>query len=220
VRGLAEGLWQLGGFPPNAINVYVIGDVLVDAATRYDHRRILRQLSGRGVATHALTHAHPDHQGSSKRVCETLRIPYWVGAEDVEAAETGAMAARQGDTAFLRWSERAFGGPGHPVDRALREGDEVAGFSVLDTPGHSPGHVAYWRESDRSLVLGDVLFNQHPLLGIPGLRLPPEVFTADPARNLESVRRIAELEPALVCFGHGPPLRDPEKLRTFVDGLA
>ncbi len=29
------------------------------------------------------------------------------------------------------------------VDRALAEGDEVAGFRVLDTPGHAPGHVAY-----------------------------------------------------------------------------
>ncbi len=43
------------------------------------------------------------------------------------------------------------------VDRALAEGDEVAGFRVLDTPGHSPGHVAYWRESDGVLICGDVM---------------------------------------------------------------
>ena len=45
-----------------------------------------------------------------------------------------------------------FMGPGHPVDRKLNEGDEVAGFKVIDVPGHSAGHVAFWRESDGVLV--------------------------------------------------------------------
>ena len=63
-------------------------------------------------------------------------------------------------------SARAFGGPRRPVDRALREGDEVAGFTVLDVPGHSPGHLAYWRESDRVVVLGDVFFGINPLTGL------------------------------------------------------
>src|SRR5687767_13957273 len=96
-------------------------------------------------------------------------------------------------------------GPGHPVDRPLREGDDAgAGFTVLDSPGHSPGHVAYWREADRTLIVGDVLFNIHPLLGFPQLRQPPDFCTPDPARNRESARRLAALEPELVCFGHGP----------------
>jgi glyoxylase-like metal-dependent hydrolase (beta-lactamase superfamily II) len=105
------------------------------------------------------------------------------------------------------------------VDRRLREGDEVAGFKVLDTPGHSLGHVAFWRESDRVLVLGDVLNGMNLLTSIPGLREPPGVFTPDPARNRESIRKIAALEPALVCFGHGPPLRDPRKLASFAASL-
>jgi hypothetical protein len=46
------------------------------------------------------------------------------------------------------------------------------------------------------------------------------MFTPDPARNRESARRLATLEPELVCFGHGKPLRNPEKLKRFVDGLA
>ena len=49
--------------------------------------------------------------------------------------------------------------PGHPVARRLREGDEVARLRVLDAPGHSPGHIALWRESDRTLISGDVFFN-------------------------------------------------------------
>jgi glyoxylase-like metal-dependent hydrolase (beta-lactamase superfamily II) len=86
-------------------------------------------------------------------------------------------------------------------------------------PGHSPGHVAYWREADRVLVLGDVLNNMDVATGIRGLREPKGVFTPDPARNRESARRLAALEPALVCFGHGPPLRDTRKFVDFVAAL-
>jgi glyoxylase-like metal-dependent hydrolase (beta-lactamase superfamily II) len=216
VKLLADGLWQLRGFPPNAINVYLMGDVLVDAGGKRDERRILRQLEGREVAAHALTHVHPDHQGSSHAVCTALGIPLWCGEADTGTMENGIPRP---DNAMARVSWRLFTGPPHPVERRLREGDSVAGFTVLETPGHTPGHVAYWRESDRALVLGDVLFGLHPLTGRPQLREPPRAFTPDPQLNREAIRRLAALEPALVCFGHGPPLRDPRKLAEFAAGL-
>jgi glyoxylase-like metal-dependent hydrolase (beta-lactamase superfamily II) len=222
MKQLADGLYQLKYFPPNSINVYLVGETLVDAATKRDGKRILRQVEGRTVSAHALTHAHPDHQGASHFVCERLGIPFLVGEGDVEGAEGGPDVIR-GKQPPSRWntlSARTFAGPGHKVDRVLHEGDEIgAGFTVLDTPGHSAGHVSFWRESDRALILGDVLFNQHPLLGIPGLRQPPDFFTPDIPRNRESARRLAELEPALVCFGHGPPLRDTARFVEFVGGL-
>ena len=117
------------------------------------------------------------------------------GAPDAEAERRARSAARAR----------------RPTARCARA-TRSRGFKVLDAPGHSPGHVAYWRESDRALILGDVLFGMHPLLGIRQLREPPDFFTPDPAQNRESARKLAALEPALVCFGHGPPLRDTKKL--------
>jgi glyoxylase-like metal-dependent hydrolase (beta-lactamase superfamily II) len=220
VRRLADDVYVLRGFPPNAINVYLIGDVIVDAATRFAGRRILAQVRGRPVAAHALTHAHPDHQGASHALCETLAVPLWCGEGDVAAMETpGGIRASQRPTLFNRLVDRVWTGPPHPVARALSEGDEVAGFQVLEAPGHSAGHVAYWRESDRVLILGDVLNNMHLATGIPGLHEPPATFSPDPARNRQSARRLAALRPALTCFGHGPPLRDPDRLSAFVAGL-
>ena len=219
MRQLADGLWQLGGFPPNAINVYLMGDVLVDAATRHGHRRILRQLRDREVNAHALTHVHPDHQGSSHRVCTTLGIPLWCPDGDAPAMEDGDIAGRMPPSPLNRINDKLMTGPPHPVDRRLREGDEVAGFTVLDTPGHTAGHVTFWRESDRTMVAGDVLNGMNLLTAIPGLHEPPRAFTLDPKRNRESARRLAELEPALVCFGHGPPLRDAAKLAAFLARL-
>jgi glyoxylase-like metal-dependent hydrolase (beta-lactamase superfamily II) len=220
VKRLADGLYLLRGSPPNAINVYLLADVLIDAATRRAERRILRQIAGRELTAHALTHAHPDHQGASHAICERLGIPLWCGTHDVAAMETpGGIAASQPPGLLNRLQARYWTGLPHPVARALREGDEVAGFHVLEVPGHSPGHVAYWRESDRTLILGDVLNNMNVLSGVPGLREPPRVFTPDPQRNRASARRLAALEPELVCFGHGPPLRDPGELARFIARL-
>jgi hydroxyacylglutathione hydrolase len=220
VRELADGVQMLSGRPANAINVYLVGDVLIDAATRQGERRIMRQIAGHPVSAHALTHAHPDHQGASHAICERLQIPLWCGQDDVPAMETpGAISSSQAP-GWLNWLQQRFWtGPPHPVARALVEGDQVAGFTVLETPGHSRGHLAYWRASDRVLILGDVLNNMNVRTGRPGLHEPPTIFTADPARNRRSIRRLAELRPQLALFGHGPPLRDPDKLADFAARL-
>ena len=221
MRQLAEDVYQLKGWPKNAINVYLIGDVLVDAATRQAEKRIVRQIAGRTVTAHALTHVHPDHQGSSHAICERLGIPLWCGRADVHAMEVpGSVIARGAPRIVRSLQERFWVGPPHPVARALSEGDEVAGFTVLKTPGHTPGHVSYWRERDRVLIVGDVLVNVNFNTSVTGLHEPPTFATPDPARNRASARRLAELRPALACFGHGPPLRDPGKLAEFVAQLS
>ena len=228
MRRLAEGVWQLRGLPPDAINSYlVLGrgsdpfPTLVDAGTRWAVGRIRRQTRWVPLAAHVLTHAHPDHQGASHAICTEREIPLWCGEGDADAMETpGGIARSQPPGLVNRLQERLWTGPPHPVARRLREGDEVAGFEVLEVPGHSPGHVAFWRASDGVLVAGDVMNNMDVRTGVPGLREPLPVFTPDPARNRESIRRLAALRPSLVLFGHGPPLRDWRKLDRFVENLA
>jgi hydroxyacylglutathione hydrolase len=220
MKELAPGVWQLRQLLPNAINVYLLEDVLVDAATRQSGRRILRDLRGRDVSAHALTHAHPDHQGASKEVCEALDIPFWVSERDADAAEHPELIGeRQPDHPIAQFFFRTMTGPGRRVDRVLRDGDEVAGFRVIDTPGHSAGHISLFRERDGVLVIGDVLNAADPFTGIPGLREPKPYFSPDPAENRRSARKLAPLEPRLVLFGHGPPLRDTRKFVDFVNGL-
>jgi hydroxyacylglutathione hydrolase len=225
MREIAPGVRLITGLPPYAINAYLVehpeGDVLVDAMTRLDRGRILKALRGRRVATHVVTHAHPDHIGATHAVATALGVPVWAHPADRAAVEDpGEILRRQPSHPINRLFAKVMLGPGHPVDRELAEGDEVAGFRVLHVPGHSEGHIALWREEDGVLILGDVLNNQHPLLGFPrGLRLPLGIFTPDPAENARSARRLGELPVRVALFGHGPPERDGERFRRFTAGL-
>jgi hydroxyacylglutathione hydrolase len=222
MKELAPDVFHLSCLPglPYAVNAYLAGDVLIDAGTRQSTKRLQKQIGDRAVTAHALTHAHPDHQGASHEICEQRDIPFLVSEADKPAAEDSSLIRRrQPDKFMAKFFDSIFVGPSHPVDRTIGEGDEVAGFEVLEVPGHSAGHVAFWRESDRVLILGDVLANMDQYSGIPGLHTPKDALTPDPARNRESARRLAALEPELALFGHGAPLRDPAKLSRFVEGL-
>jgi glyoxylase-like metal-dependent hydrolase (beta-lactamase superfamily II) len=95
----------------------------------------------------------------------------------------------------------------------------VAGFRVVHAPGHTPGHVILFREADRVAVVGDVLNGMSLATGWPGLHEPPGFFCTDVAENRRSIRRLAELGPRLLCFGHGPPLRDMGKFDRFLKRL-
>jgi glyoxylase-like metal-dependent hydrolase (beta-lactamase superfamily II) len=222
MKRLADDLFLLRGFPPYAFNVYMMGGVLVDAATRFAVGRIARQIRKlqRPPHAHALTHAHPDHQGASHELCSMFGLPLFCGANDAKAAEThGLIMSRMPQHPLSRAIGPRWVGPPHDVSRRLVESDEVGGFQVIETPGHTAGHISFWREADRVLIVGDVVCNMHIWTGVPMLREPQPYFSVDPAQNRRSAARLAALDPALVCFGHGPPLRNPQRFREFCEQL-
>ena len=142
------------------------------------------------MSAHALTHAHPDHQGASAAVCERLGIPYWVGATDVPLAEDLDRRCERdaGPTPAQPADHEVLGRPGPARRPPPARGRRGGRIRVLDVPGHSPGHIAYWRESDRVLILGDVLNNMDVVTGRPGLRDPKPYFTTDPVENRRSAQ--------------------------------
>jgi len=217
---VAEDVWQIPLTPRNGINAYLVGDILVDAGYILHGKKVVAAVKGHEVRTHALTHVHNDHAGGSKHVHEALGVPVWIGVADAPYLRDGTAPIPPRGNAVVQQIGRFAGSPAVEPARELREGDELGhGFVVLDTPGHSPGHVSFWRESDRTLICGDVFFNMNILTTAVGLRQPPAIFTYDIPVNQASERRLAELEPAVACFGHGPPLRDPMRIRALVAGL-
>ena len=216
---IAPDVWQIPLAPRNGVNAYLVGDILIDAGYVLHGRKVLSALQGRDVRLHALTHVHNDHAGGSKRVHETLGVPVWIGAADAPYLRDGTAPVPPGNRLAALFGPFA-GAPKVEPERELREGDELGhGFVVLDTPGHSPGHVSFWREADRTLICGDVFFNLNIVTFAYGLRQPPDLFTYDVPQNRASERRLAELDPAIACFGHGPVLRDPDTIRAFVARL-
>ena len=115
--------------------------------------------------------------------------------------------------------QKSWTGPPHDVDRVLNAGDEVGDFRVIHAPGHAPGQVIYFRDSDRAAICGDIIRNMSYLTGLAGLREPPDIFTYDPAENRRSIRKLADLSPSVILPGHGPEVTDMAAFERFVSGL-
>jgi hydroxyacylglutathione hydrolase len=215
---LAPCLALARGGPGRTLNIYLLGTVVVDSGVRWSRRRLARQLAGRQVTAHALTHAHFDHAGSSAWLCRTLGVPLWCGAGDAAAIASGRVDSH-GSALVNRLQRTLAPVTAHPVSRTLEEGDLVGGFEVLEVPGHSPGALALWRQRDRVLVCGDVLanFGLHP--SRPRLVLAPAALSSDYEQNRRSAARLAGLRPRLACFGHGFAVTDPGRFAAAVDQL-
>jgi glyoxylase-like metal-dependent hydrolase (beta-lactamase superfamily II) len=113
--------------------------------------------------------------------------------------------------------------------RALPEDGSVPGMSGwqwIHTPGHTVGHIALWRPSDRTMIAGDAFVTTKAesayaaaVTQRPELHGPPQYFTPDWNAAKLSVRRLAGLEPEVVVTGHGAAMRGPE-MRAALKALA
>src|SRR5205823_91211 len=104
---------------------------------------------------------------------------------------------------------------GTTVDRVVEDGETLAevmgGLGVIATPGHTPGYISFWQPDRRILFCGDVI-----AAGL-GIRLPSPTWTVDMDENRRSIKRLAGLDAAIVCFGHGHPLAQDaaQRVRNF-----
>jgi hydroxyacylglutathione hydrolase len=187
--------------PLGLANAYLLGDVLVDAGLPWSRKKIAGFVRSGRVREHALTHAHADHLGATSWLAES-GVPVAVGARDAAALASGNVTTHS--SAVVRAIQRPL--RPRPVEptRELVEGDIVGGFEVLEVPGHTPGSLAYWRSSDRVLVVGDAAWHL-----LPGrVSTIPAAFGDDHQATRRSLERLVALDPHVVAFGHGKPLRN------------
>jgi hydroxyacylglutathione hydrolase len=218
---IAPGVHHIPLMLRAGINAYIAGGAIVDAGIAPHGKRIAEYVAKQGVPVdaHVITHAHGDHVGGSKSLLGRIDVPLAVGEKDADAVASGVPVTPP-NSKLAPVLRRVAGFAAVPVARRLVEGDAVGDFVVLDTPGHSPGHISLWRESDRVLICGDVFFGMNIFTTQPGLHQPLGLVTPDPERNRDSERKLAALEPDIVCFGHGPVMHDAApKLTAFVAKL-
>lgn len=219
---IAKNVFQIPLMPRNSINCYVIDDVLIDAGIRSSASKILKAIKHTKINTHVLTHAHADHQGSSSVICEQLNIPLWTSEIEKANAESGKVIYEYPDASHFiaRFQQNYWAGKGYQVSKTLKEGDRVGSFTVIDTPGHSRGHLSFFREEDRVLIAGDALVNMNLLTTRVGLNLPPGLFTTDKEQAKTSLLKIHDLNPRIICFGHGPVLHHSGQLEKLIKRIA
>jgi glyoxylase-like metal-dependent hydrolase (beta-lactamase superfamily II) len=230
---VADGVWLLRGDFRGAMNVYFIEDeggvVQFDAGTKSMRKKVAataRELGG--LKRVVLGHAHADHRGTAPY----MDAPVFCHPDEVEDAEGDNAVSPYFDLSLLevapiRWIYPAMlkhwdGGP-VKIAGTVSEGDEVAGFKVLHFPGHAPGLIGLWRESDRVALVSDVVYlvDSARLKPLPHgeASIPHPAFAWNHQEAKRSLRRLAELEPLVVGAGHERPLRG-ENLRAVLEAAA
>jgi hydroxyacylglutathione hydrolase len=215
---VADGVWRLrGGFPTKEMNVYLVRDgdgvMLFDAGIKAMTNGVAAAGASLGGITRVLLgHGHPDHRG----VAAYLGVPVLCHADNREDAE-GDGGMRYMDLSKLKAYARPVypyllrmwdGGPVTIAD-TVAEGDEIAGFEVVDLSGHAPGMIGLWRASDRLALTSDCVYTLDPLTGRHGPpRVPLDAFNYDTEKARASIRKLAAMDPAAVWPGHAEPLTD------------
>jgi glyoxylase-like metal-dependent hydrolase (beta-lactamase superfamily II) len=231
-------------------NVYLVRSgpawVLIDAAWPRRGRLIksaAESLFGTGTRPAAilLTHIHPDHSGSALELARIWDLPLRVHPGELAMAsgrylpEYGNPLDRWLVAPLLRLLPRRMVEAGlsrsslEGTARAFDPGAGVPGlpeWQCIPTPGHTPGHVAFFRSSDRVLITGDAVLTVNLnsagdfLAGKHRVSGPPYISTWNWPAAKQSVAVLAGLEPSVLAGGHGCPMSGPEtasKLRAFSD---
>lgn len=217
---IAPRVWLLRGGLIGTMNAYLIEDV--DGVVVFDTGQkgmagVIAAAAERlgGLKQVVLGHADSDHRGAAAALSALAPV---VCHRDAVAEAEGTGGRARWDLAKLppatRLLHRALhrwawdGGPVR-ISATVREGDEVAGFRVVELPGHAPGQIGLWRESDRVALVSDCVYLT-TMWGRPApAHVPHEAYNADTEQARRSILSLGELDPLVVAPGHRGPLTGP-----------
>ena len=213
---IAEGVWLVRGGIPKIMNVYLIedeGGVTVFDAGVSEMAGPVAVAGARlgGIRRVVLGHADADHRGAAPG----LDAPVYGHPAEREAAESAdhyrpywdrSKLDPRGRTVLWRLIATWDGGPVE-IAGTVDEGDHVAGFRVVHLPGHAPGLIGLFRESDRLALVSDALYTLDPQSGRrQPAHVPHPAFNRDTEQARASIRTLATLDPTSVWAGHADPV--------------
>ena len=208
--------------------------VLIDTGVMGAARSILaaaeKRFGGRAPQAIILTHGHFDHVGTAEELLRRWNVPVYIHELERPYVD-GSASYPPPDPRVGGGMIAALSGlyPRGPVDLSqwLRtlpaDGTvpEMAGWRWLHTPGHCPGHVSLWRESDGALIAADAFCTtaQESAYSValqkPEIHGPPKYYTQNWSEARGSVERLAALRPEIVIPGHGRAMRGDEMRRAL-----
>ena len=217
---LAPGVHVLGGKKGGRVRSFLLetnGELtLVDTLFEDDGAAVLAAIRAIGRSPSdlkriVLTHAHRSHLGGlaalKRATGATVLAHEWEA--DIVSGDRPAQSVGLKPTAPLRTYPFQVGiflnRPRHrpcPIDESVEDEAPVGPLRVLHVPGHSPGHLAFHWEERRLLLSGDAIATW------PRFEAGWPAFTLNRDQHAESIRRLAELDAAIVGVGHGDPITD------------
>jgi glyoxylase-like metal-dependent hydrolase (beta-lactamase superfamily II)/predicted ester cyclase len=214
---VADGVWLLRGGVPRTMNVYLLEDegggvTLYDAGIRsMTHAVATAAAPLGGINRIVLGHADADHRGTAAG----LHVPVYCHPADREAAGNPSPLRdyhrldRLGIPARYVYRHLLSFWDGGPVriDGTVEEGDDVSGFRVVHLPGHAPGLIGLFRESDRLALTSDCFYVIDPETSRRQPPAPPhEAFNEDSEQARASILKLAALDPSSAWPGHADAL--------------
>ncbi|WP_423149647.1 MBL fold metallo-hydrolase [Rubrolithibacter danxiaensis] len=238
---VAPGVW---GMKIVFVNIYMVATesnnwVLVDAGLKGSANKIKRMaedLFGEGAKPKCiiLTHGHFDHVGALTDLSDMWHVPIY--AHSLELPYLKGLSSYPppdplvggGLMSLMSWTyPRKPKNMGRKVFKLKTDGTlpNMEEWRYIHTPGHAPGHISLYRESDGTLIAGDafVTTKQESLLAVitqkKEISGPPKYFTIDWKAAADSVKELAALNPQVGATGHGKPMYG-EELNTALTYLA
>ncbi len=215
----AAGIYSLGGRKGARVRAFLIdaGDelLLIDTLFDADARPILGQIEALGRPVTDLkhiimTHGHRSHLGGLARLAELSGAPVYSHEWEADiiagqrAAQPVSWLPHRPLQSYIFQIGNNLNIAKHPprlVDRYIHDGDRIGPLQVVHTPGHSPGHLAFYWEEKRALFAGDAIVTW------PYFELGWRGFLLNPTQHRASIRRLAGLEADVLLSGHGDPIR-------------
>ncbi len=206
---------------PNIVaNPYLIIDpdglTLIDAGLPGSHKKILGYIAGLGRSPSDLkriiiTHSDMDHVGGLSAIKKSSGARIYASAIESDAMSKGSSSRKVKPRNFFRKLLMSVAGRfmrAVPIqaDEILSEGQVLpvlGGLRVVETPGHTPGHISFFSPSTGILFTGDSIVAREG-----GLVRSLQALTWDEAKADESARKQAALGARIVCSGHGPVVMD------------